>query len=56
MRKYKKLEFGSILPFVVVTDSRGKALAHASGFKNADHWTKVIEEAKAKAATTAVKK
>jgi predicted Rossmann fold nucleotide-binding protein DprA/Smf involved in DNA uptake len=51
MRKYKKLEFGSILPYVVVTDSRGKALAHASGFKGADHWTKVIEEAKAQAAT-----
>ena len=51
MRKYKKLEFGSTLPFVVVTDSRGKALAHASGFKGADHWTKVIEDAKAQAAT-----
>ena len=52
MRKYKKLEFGSTLPFVVVTDSSGKALAHAGGFKGADHWTKVIEEAKAKTATT----
>ena len=53
-RKYKKLEFGSTLPFVVVTDSSGKALAHAGGFKGAEHWTKVIEEAKAK--TAAVKK
>ena len=49
MRKYKKLEFGSTLPFVVLTDSRGKALAHASGFKGADHWNAAIEEAKKKA-------
>ena len=46
-RKYKKLEFGSTLPFVVLTDSRGKALAHASGFKGAEFWNKAIEDAKA---------
>ena len=45
-RKYKKLEFGNTLPFVVLTDSRGKALAHTSGFKGADFWNKAIEDAK----------
>jgi hypothetical protein len=45
-RKYKKLEFGNVLPFVVLTDSRGKAVAHASGFKGADYWNKAIEDAK----------
>ena len=55
MRKYKKLDFGDSLPFVVLTDSRGKALAHANGFKGADFWNKAIEDAK-KSSTAAAKK
>lgn len=48
-RKYKKLEFGNTLPFVVLTDSRGKAITHASGYKNAEFWNKAIEDAKKQA-------
>ena len=55
MRKYKKLDFGDTLPFVVLTDSRGKALAHANGFKGADFWNRAIEDAK-KSSTAAAKK
>jgi thioredoxin-related protein len=49
-RKFKKEQFGNTLPFVVITDSKGKALASFSGFKNAADLTKMIEEAKTKTA------
>lgn len=49
MRKYSKETFGETLPFVVVTDSHGKALASSSGYKPADQWTALLAEAKAKA-------
>jgi predicted Rossmann fold nucleotide-binding protein DprA/Smf involved in DNA uptake len=49
MRKYSKEKFGEVLPFVVVTDSHGAALASSSGMKNAQQWTTLLTEAKAKA-------
>ena len=49
-RKFSKETFGNTLPFVVVTDSRGKALASSSGYKSAEQWTTLLAEAKAKAA------
>ncbi len=49
-RKFSKETFGNTLPFVVVTDARGKALASSSGYKSAEQWTALLEEAKAKAA------
>jgi thioredoxin-related protein len=50
-RKFKKEKFGSTLPSVVITDSRGKALASYSGMKDAAALTALIDEAKKKAAT-----
>jgi glutaredoxin len=50
-RKFKKENFGNTLPYVVITDSRGKALASYSGFKDAATLTTMIDEAKKKAAT-----
>lgn len=50
MRKFSKESFGNTLPFVVVTDARGKALASSSGYKSAEQWTALLEEAKTKAA------
>ena len=52
-KKFKKEKFGSTLPFVVITDSRGKALASYSGFKDAATLTAMIEEAKKKAGAAA---
>ena len=49
-KKFKKEQFGNTLPFVVITDSRGKALASYSGFKDAASLTAMIDEAKKKAA------
>jgi thioredoxin-related protein len=49
-RKFKKEKFGNTLPFVVITDSKGKALASYSGYKSADALTALIDEAKSKAA------
>lgn len=49
MRKYGKEKWGDMLPFVVVTDSKGKALANSSGYKNAEQWNALLAEAKAKA-------
>lgn len=50
MRKYSKEKFGETLPFVVITDSHGAALASSGGAKNAEQWTTLLTEAKAKAA------
>jgi thioredoxin-related protein len=49
-RKYQKEKFGSTLPFVVITDSHGKALASSGGYKSPEAWTALIEDAKKKAA------
>ena len=49
MRKFSKEKFGNTLPFVVVTDAHGKALASSSGYKSPADWTTLLTEAKAKA-------
>ncbi|MDB5694436.1 MAG: hypothetical protein JWO81_3499 [Alphaproteobacteria bacterium] len=51
-KKFKKEKFGDTLPFVVITDSRGKALASYNGFKNAATLTLLVEDAKKKAEAT----
>jgi thioredoxin-related protein len=48
-RKFKKEKFGNVLPFVVITDSKGKALASYSGYKSASDLEALIAEAKARA-------
>jgi thioredoxin-related protein len=48
MQKYQKEKFGNTLPFVVITDSRGKALASSGGYKSPEQWTALIDEAKKK--------
>ena len=53
MKKYSKETFGSTLPFIVVTDAHGKALASSGGYKNAEQWTTLLAEAKTKAAAKA---
>ena len=49
MRKYGKEKFGGTLPFVVVTDTHGKALASSGGMRSAADWTTLLADAKAKA-------
>lgn len=49
-KKFKKEKFSTTLPFVVITDTKGKPLASYSGFKDAATLTTMIEEAKKKAA------
>ncbi|MEO6787532.1 MAG: hypothetical protein ABI318_15485 [Chthoniobacteraceae bacterium] len=39
------------LPFVVIADSHGKALASSGGYKSAEAWSALIGEAKKKIAT-----
>ena len=53
MRKYSKEKFGETLPFIVVTDAHGKALASSGGYKDATQWTAILEEAKTKATAKA---
>lgn len=50
MQKYGKENFGDTLPFVVVTDSKGKLLASSGGYKNATKWNALLAEAKGKLA------
>ena len=50
MQKFQKEKFGSTLPFVVITDSHGKALASSGGYKSPEAWSALIEEAKKKIA------
>ena len=50
MQKYQKEKFGNTLPFVVITDSHGKALASSGGYKAPEAWSALIEEAKKKIA------
>ncbi|MEA3210724.1 MAG: hypothetical protein QOE70_3781 [Chthoniobacter sp.] len=52
MRRYGDEKFGEMLPFVVVTDSRGKALASSSGLKPADEWNTLLAKAKGKVKAT----
>lgn len=49
MRKYGREKWGDMLPFVVVTDSKGKVLANSSGYRKAEDWNTLLAEAKAKA-------
>ena len=53
MKKYAKEDFGTTLPFIVVTDAPGKALASSGGYKNAEQWNALLAEAKTKAAAKA---
>jgi hypothetical protein len=53
MRKYGKENFGETLPFVVVTDAHGKALASSGGMKGVSEWTTILTDAKAKATKSA---
>jgi thioredoxin-related protein len=53
MRKCGKEKFGETLPFVVITDSHGKAVASSGGYKGPDQWNALLADAKAKAAKTA---
>ena len=53
MKKYSKETFGSTLPFIVVTDAKGKALASSGGYKSAEAWSTLIEDAKKKIAAKA---
>jgi thioredoxin-related protein len=48
-RRYSKESFGTTLPFVVVADAAGNALASSGGYKNADEWEKILRAAQKKA-------
>jgi hypothetical protein len=50
LKKFGRDNFGDVLPFVVITDSEGRTLAHYSGRKSQSDLTALIEGAKAKAA------
>ena len=54
-QKFPKEKFGNMLPFVVIADSKGKALASYSGYKDPATLTALIEGAKAKADSKTVK-
>lgn len=49
-RKFKGEKFGNILPFVVITDAKGKVVGSYSGFKSATDLTAMISSAGAKSA------
>jgi thioredoxin-related protein len=48
LKKFGRDNFGDTLPFVVITDSKGKVLAHYSGFKSQTELTKIVREATTK--------
>lgn len=48
MRKYGKEAFGNTLPFVVVTDSHGKALGSSGGYKSPEQWNALLTAARSK--------
>ena len=52
-KRYGKEGFGNTLPFVVVADSAGNALASSGGYKSADEWEKILKAAQKKAGGTA---
>lgn len=54
-QKFPKEKFGNMLPFVVITDSKGKPLASYSGYKDPATLTALIEGAKAKVAANPAK-
>ena len=47
-RKFKNEKFGNTLPFVVITDAKGKVMGSYSGFKSAQDLTAMISSAGAK--------
>ena len=48
-QRFGKENFGNVLPFVVVTDSAGNALASSGGYKDAGEWEKILHAAQKKA-------
>ncbi len=48
-KRYGKESFGNTLPFVVVTDAAGNALASSGGYKDAGEWEKILRAAQKKA-------
>ena len=48
--RFKKEKFGEVLPYVVITDAKGKPLASYSGPKSAGELAGLVAEAKRKAA------
>lgn len=55
-REFKKEKFGNILPFVVITDAKGKPLASYSGYKNVAELTQLLNDASSKAEASSEKK
>jgi thioredoxin-related protein len=51
-KRFGKENFGTTLPFVVVTDSAGNALASSGGYKDAAEWEKILHAAQRKAAAS----
>jgi hypothetical protein len=49
LQKFGREDFGDTLPFVVITDSNGRALAKYSGSKNRTELTNLVNDASAKA-------
>lgn len=49
LKKFGRENFGDTLPFVVITDAKGKALAHYSGYKSGEEVTTMVDAAVAKA-------
>lgn len=47
-QRFSREKFGNTLPFVVITDAKGKAFASYGGYKSPKELTALIEEAKAK--------
>ena len=55
-REFKKEKFGNMLPFVVITDAKGKPLASYSGYKSQADLTALVTDAAAKASAEPAKK
>jgi hypothetical protein len=49
LKRFGRENFGDTLPFVVITDAKGTALAKYSGSKNRTELTKLVNDAIAKA-------
>jgi thioredoxin-related protein len=52
-KRFSAETFGNTLPFVVVADSSGNALASSGGYKSPDDWEKILKTAQRKAGGTA---
>lgn len=48
-KRFSGETFGNTLPFVVVADSSGNALASSGGYKSPDDWEKILKTAQRKA-------